>query len=398
MRILFLSQRVPYPPHKGDKLRAFHTIQYLSKNHDVTLFCLSDQPDDDQHRIVLKKYCDNVHIFFQSRWKKWLRCLIAPFFLKSFSESYFYSRDLKRKVDEILRKNSVDLIYIYCSSMAPYVLHRRDYPKMIDFVDADSDKWAQYACWGKYSRWWFRKHPIYLYEYFRVRALETRIGQIFQCGIVVSNHEKAILDKHCDSLPIYSVSNGVDLEYFFLHAGERKKEVVFTGNLDYKPNINAVSYFWHKIWPKILKHVPDVKLKIVGRDPVYRILKFNGLNNTEIHSNVPDIRPYLRSASVAIAPMLQGRGIQNKVLEAMAMGTPVVCTTLAAEGINVIRGEEVLVADNASDFTNEVLRILQNPDLVCDLSKKARQRVEKDYSWVQNLDKMEQIISRIGKG
>lgn len=388
MKILFLTQRLPYPPFKGDKLRAFNIIKFLSEKHDICLVSTTDTLVDFEYKNDLYKWCKEVKLVYTGGKK---RLISLPFALLSSTPLtlwYFYSPEIRKKVVEW--KPNVDLIYIFCSSMTQYVLDL-DKPKILDFVDVDSDKWRQYAV--------YTKNPIKKLIYWREARLLGRYekyawSRVNKCIVVSLTEQKIFREKF--ELEVDVVPNGVDSEYFIPNRNTTEKDwIVFVGQMDYFANVDGVLYFVEEIWPKILAKFPNIKFYIVGRNPDKQIRALHETQNVVVTGEVEDVREYLRAAKVCVVPIRIARGIQNKVLEAMACGVPVVTTTNAVQGISLQDGEGVFIVRNPKEFVEKVCGLLEDNVLRENVSKKARKIIEEKFSWKKNLQRLEEIMEEV---
>jgi sugar transferase (PEP-CTERM/EpsH1 system associated) len=395
MNILFLSQRVPYPPKKGDKLRAFNEIKFLSRNHRISLVCLADDKQDFQYVDELRTYCQSVDVVFNSPYFSNLRALCALFSNGPFTRAYFFAKELKSIVQQRLQKNRYDLIFVYCSSMAQYVEHVQHIPKVIDFVDVDSEKWRQYTLYAKFP-WMY----VYRSESKRLRAYEAVIARTFQHSFLVS--EKEVKDfwnfvSPCSTMT--SIPNGVDSDVFRPSSEPYDPHsLVFIGTMNYWPNVEAVRYFCRKILPLIQKTVPDVTFSIVGRNPVKEIYQLKKkYTNILVTGYVEHVQQYVVKSAALVAPMRITRGVQNKILEAMAMGVPVVTTSSGSQGLAVIPGKDIIVEDQPERFAQQVIQLMTNPELRKRISFHARKTIEQYYYWEDHLKTLENILLDIVK-
>ncbi|GAK59419.1 glycosyl transferase, group I [Candidatus Vecturithrix granuli] len=391
MNILFLSQRVPFPPKKGDKLRSFNEIKFLARTHQIFLACLTDNQEDFHYEDKLKAYCQSVDIVLHSSLRSNIQALCSICSSKPLTLGYFYSKQLYTIIKHRLEEQQIDLIFVYCSSMAQYVEHIQHIPKVIDFVDIDSEKWHQYT---RYAR--FPQKFIYRLESQRLRTYEIFLANTFQHCFLVSEKEVADFQKLvCPCSRMTPILNGVDTEMF--HPSSEPYDptaIVFTGAMDYWANVETVRYFCHEILPRIQRAIPEVKFYIVGRDPSPEVQAL-GKNQTNIivTGSVEHIQPYVLKSVVFIAPMRIARGVQNKILEAMAMGVPVVTNSLGFEGIIAEPGQSVLVEDQPDQFAEQVIRLMNDPSLRNTLAQNAREVIEKYYNWDTNLEKLEHILA-----
>lgn len=393
MNILFLSQRVPYPPNKGDKLRSFNEIKYLSQQHRITLLSLSDNQADAQYADTLRQYCDTVDIVYQPPLRSRLQTVAALASTRPLTLAHFYSPQLQALVNSKLHDKTFDLIFVYCSSMAQYVEQVRHIPLLIDFVDVDSEKWQQYA---QYAR--FPMNLIYRIESRRLRRYERRVIGLFRHGLLVSEKETADFRRLVADLDKVSpLLNGVDTEQFT--PGEEPCEpfsMVFTGAMDYFANVEAMLYFVREIVPLIKQQIPEARLYVVGSKPAQELLDLARQNPDIIVTGFVDkVQPYMHKAAVFVAPMRIARGVQNKILEGMAAGLPVVTSSLGFEGISAEPGRDLFVEDDPQRFADQVIRLMQDPKLRQSVSRHAREAVVRHYSWESNLQRMDDLLRQV---
>jgi len=379
MKVLYLAHSCPYPPNKGDRIRNFHILKYLSSRYAVTLIYPSFSRKDVDSIESLKQYCQAVKTVELSPLLGKLKCCLSVLGKRPLTNSYFYSGRLKR----LIAGEEFDLVVVDCSSMAPYVFDSRK-PKIIDFVDVDSDKWQLYA-----KMTTFPKSLIYDLEYRRLREFEAELIRRFDASIVVSEKERALLPS-TDRLVV--VPNGIDLEFFAPRRSQSKDTLIFSGAMDYFPNIDGILYFHGAILPLIKREIPSVRFIISGMSPSSSIKRLEG-DGTVVTGYVPDMRDYLSSASVCVVPLRLAKGIQNKILEAMAMEIPVVATSVANNGIGATDGREIMIADDPQAFARSVMELLADVKLRDSLVANARLFVEKHYSWNRNLQRVDEAVA-----
>lgn len=378
MRVLYLTHGCPFPPNKGDRIRNFHILRHLSQAHEVTLIYPSFSEQDMDHASSLKGYCSAIHAVRLSPLLAKMKCCFSLLGDRPLTNAHFYSNALQRLVNE----QEYDLAVVDCSSMAQYVLDVAK-PKIIDFVDVDSDKWRLYARANAFPKSW-----IYKREYQKLQAFEAKLVKEFDASIVISENEKQFLPQ-TDRL--FVVRNGVDLEHFSPREKIDSDTMIFTGAMDYFPNIDAVLYFHEQVFPLVKKCRPSAKFIVGGMNPSSRINALRS-EDTFVTGYVPDMREYLGRAAVCVVPLRIAKGVQNKILEAMAMGVPVVSTTAANEGIHAVNQRDILIADDPESFAEAVTKVLENARLAKNLALHARAFVEKHFSWKQNLGKVDQAI------
>jgi sugar transferase (PEP-CTERM/EpsH1 system associated) len=390
MRILFLAHRIPFPPHKGDKVRAFNELKILARRHEVHLIALSEDPADLDPPGELRSLCAAVHVARRTALASKIRGGRSLALGKSYSEGAFDSPEVRRTVALWGRRAEFDAVFAFSSSMAPHALAARARRRVLDLVDVDSEKFAAYA---ESARGNFLRHALYRLESRRLRALERRSLEAFDACLVVTEEEARLAARlFPGERSVHAVENGVDLDYFRPEGALAEGAgIVFTGAMDYPPNVDAVLWFAREVLPAVRERVPAATLTIVGREPAAAV---RALASPEVRvsGTVPDVRPYFAAARVAVAPLRIARGIQNKVLEAMASGVPVVASPAAKSGIDARPGEHLLVADGARDFAAAVVRLLTDTEAARRIRIAARARVEQRYSWERNLLPMLDVV------
>jgi polysaccharide biosynthesis protein PslH len=391
MNILYLCHRIPFPPDKGEKIRSFHQIKHLSERHNISLACLVDRIEDLQGVGKLKQYCASVDVVYRRPILARAAMLAALPSTKSLSVASFYSRRLQSRIDRLLSAKRFDVIYVFSSAMAEYVWSVQGIPKIMDFVDVDSEKWFDYA--GYYS---FPLSLIFRQEGSRLARLEERIASHFDHSIFVSEMESSLFKRRLSTRPISVIPNGVDIEYFkppmeHVSAGDNPI-LIFIGAMDYFPNIDAVIYFCNEIFPLVRKKRPGVQLHIVGGRPVRRVKELSRHANVKVTGWVPDVRPYLAEASISVAPFRIARGLQNKILEAMASGVPVISTSRAVQGIKAGENDGLRIADEPSLFAEKILRLLDEPQLRMRCAESGLDFVRRNHRWEDSGLLLEELL------
>jgi sugar transferase (PEP-CTERM/EpsH1 system associated) len=391
MRILMLAHRLPYPPRTGDKVRAYHVARHLGTHHDLTLACLVDEPGSDAAIEALRQEIpDLVHASLAPARRR-ASALLGLAMGASATMTYFASPELRTRLAARLH-HQFDLVYVSSSSMAQYVTEVGRVPVIMDFVDIDSDKWVQYGARLPLYRAW-----VYRLEAARLRAWELQAARRANRCVVATRQEATLLHFLAPWAPVTVVPNGVDLEYFNPSpaAAGRGSLLVFTGAMDYFPNADAVVYFCHHIFPKIRAQIPDVQFAIVGKSPGSSVRRLANIPGVQVTGAVPDVRPYLSEAAVAVAPLRVARGIQNKVLEAMAMRLPVVASPKAHEGLDAQPGRHLVVAEDVRAFVEATVRLLRTPALREETGKAARAFVERHHSWTAALGVLDTVVADV---
>ncbi|HEX28921.1 TPA: TIGR03087 family PEP-CTERM/XrtA system glycosyltransferase, partial [Candidatus Poribacteria bacterium] len=380
----------PYPPNRGDKIRSYHIIRYLSQKHRISVACLIQSPKELPYVESLKQYCYSVKAVLLKPLRSKVKSLIGLLGSDPLTLRHYLSKQLRKIAADEVSKGNLDLIYVYSSSMAQYVTEYRDVKKILDIVDVDSDKWYQYS---KYAN--FPLSLIYKLEGNRMRRYEMEIVGRFDKCIVISEVERDLLRSYAPHADIAVIPNGVNHE--FLKPGEGKREphtLIFTGVMDYYANVDGVLYFHRQILPQIRGEIPDVKFYVVGSNPVKEIRRLAERDkNVIVTGFVEDVRPYQSKAAVCVVPLRIARGIQNKILEAMSMELPVVTTSRAFEGINAEPGRHLFVEDDPSKFAQRVIELLKDRELREQIARNARQLILERYDWDNCLAKLDQIIT-----
>jgi sugar transferase (PEP-CTERM/EpsH1 system associated) len=389
VRILYLCHRIPWPPDKGDKIRAFHQLRAIAERHEVDVFTLADDPADLQHQPALLPYCHRLTVVPLDR--GWARMRSLPFLLtgKPLTVPYFYSAELQRKVREAVGQRSYDRVFVYCSAMSQYV-DGLGIPVVTDFVDVDSNKWTQYA---EYARWPFS--AVYSREGRALREYERRVSGLSSYVIVTTEREARLLRQISDSARVHVIPNGVDCEHFQPPGAapdSAAPAVGFVGDMSYFPNQEAVKYFARIVFPLICQQLPGTRFLIVGRKPSPDVLKLGRIAGVEVTGFVPDVRPWLAQMRVSVAPFSIAAGIQNKILEAMAFGLPVVATSRAAQGLSGDTAGAVEIADSPGEMSEKIVGLLSDRDLARNRGLEGRRRVAVEYSWTHSLDRLLQLL------
>lgn len=392
--ILYLVHRLPYPPNKGDKVRSFHLLKHLAAKHRVFLGTFVDDPDDIQHIETVRQYCSATYVANLNPRLAKVRSLNGLLAGEPLTLRYYRDARLQKWVDQICRSEKIDAAVVFCSAMSQYIDHLPRLPRVIDFVDVDSAKWTQYAPDHRWPMsWLYRREGKSLLNY------ERQIAATAERSFFVTEAEVALFSKlapEC-SVRVEAVCNGVDADYFSpderLPALYPRDEipVVFTGAMDYHPNIDAVRWFATAILPKLTQRWPKLRFYVVGRSPTPEVLALADANTT-VTGTVPDVRPYLQHAAIVVAPLRIARGIQNKILEAMAMARPVIASTECAGAVDAVPGEELLHASTPDDYISEIERLLDSPGLGATIGHRARQRVLARYSWEAHLCGMDRYL------
>jgi len=375
----------------GDKLRVFNFIKHLSRNHKIALISFIADPEEADYLIEYASLLERVKTVLLSKEKSYsnaCRGILSP---KPFQIHYYYLKKMRQLIFQEIESGKYDLVFVHLIRMAEYVKDLRGVPRILDLTDAIS---LNYERSVRYRRDVF--YLVNLIEKEKVRRYETEIISHFEKNLLISPVDKNYLSRYTDNQNIEIVPNGVDIDYFQFYDGVFDlNRVVFLGNMRTFPNSDAVEYFCKEILPLIRKELPKVKFHIIGSEPSKVVRKLASEPEVVVTGYVKDVRPFLRKAAVSVCPMRVGAGIQNKILESMAIGTPVVSTPEGVEGIEVNPGQEILVSNSSSDFAQKVTELIQNRALRRSISLNARRLVEKKYTWEITLNQLEHIITEV---
>lgn len=392
MKILFLSHRIPYPPNKGDKLRAFHILKHLAGKHQISLLSFLDSPHEAGYARELEKYCSSIATIRRRSWRSNLRCLWYLSKNLPLTLGYFYSSRFKQSIEKRLRQEQYDLVFVFSSSMAQYVADYQGCPKILDLVDADSEKWLQYA---QYAPWW--RALVYRLEGKRLRAYERKIASCFEVCTVISAHEQDILQDIIPAAKLRVVPNGAELhpQQDFSQASAGEPSLLFVGGMFYFAYIDGILRFYRQSFPLIKEQFPSIKFYIVGADPAPCVRRLNRDSRVEVTGHVPELAPYLQKTWVYVVPLRMAPGVQNKILEAMSAGLPVVATPAAVKGIEAEPGRDLLVADSPGDFAAAVIKLLHDERLRRQIGAQGRRLIKESYDWDSKLQALDKIIQEI---
>lgn len=398
-KVLFLTHRLPYPPNRGDRIRAYHTIKFLAKYADIKLGSVADEAWLPEHEAALRELCDEVSIHRLPPRGRWVRAVKSMAFGRSATEGAFFSPALAEQVSQ-WTASPLDGAVLYCSSMGQYMSYFRVRPKqvIVDLVDVDTQKWRDYVGTTRGPR-----QMLYRVEAERVRALELRLSKNADWMTVVSEEEANLYRSIHPSSAVHAVSNGVDQEYFspsalpestYQDVRQADPQMVFVGVLDYWPNEQGLDWFVKHVLPSILARYPAAKLHIVGRRPSSKVQELAKAPGVQLVGEVDDVRPYVLAAHFAIAPLKIARGVQNKVLEALACGRPVIATHEAATGIEHAGG--ILIADTPEQWL-DAIGSLRGAGRSEGMARAARRGCEQAYSWDAKLQPFLDMLGLRGR-
>jgi sugar transferase (PEP-CTERM/EpsH1 system associated) len=380
--LLYLPHRVPYPPNKGDKIRTYHLLRYLSRHYRVYLGTFADLAEDRAHEGALRQWCAEVRLIPLSPLRARARCTAGLLRGEPLSLAYYRSAELQQWVDRVVAEHGIGKAVTFSSMMTMY-FDRPGAPRLVaDYCDVDSQKWAQYA----EQRGW-PASMIYGREARTLLAFERKMAARAAACTFVSSAEAELfvrLAPECADR-VHAIGNGVDSEYFSPQPGRPSPypagelPIVFTGAMDYWPNVDAVAWFAREVMPILAAAQPQARFYIVGMNPAPTVSALAGAR-VVVTGRVADVRPYLQHARVVVAPLRVARGVQNKVFEAMSMARPVVVSAAVAQGIHGAPLLEFDIAADAAEFARKVEALL-DPAAGDEMGRRARRRVLDDYDW-----------------
>lgn len=391
MKILCVSPRFPYPPIKGDKLKVYQLIKHLSKRHSIYLVTFVESEDELKYLPFLAKFTKKIVPVRLSRVKSYFQCAKGLFSSLPLQTFYYNSKKMHREISNIIAEEKCDLIYVHLIRMAEYLRHVNGPRKILAIEDSISSNYERTIKFMKGPR-----KLLFSIEAKRCSKYEIEITRYFDRCLLVSPSElKAFREKHqLSNLDL--TPHGVDLDYFRpARQGPCLREpnsIIFTGNINYLPNADAVLYFCYSIFPVVLEEVPDSKLCVVGANPPRRIKEL-ACKNIVVTGYVDDIRPYFEKAELVVCPLRIAAGIQNKILEGMAMGLPVVATSRAIEGITGEVRDCISLGDTPGEFAKNVVLLLKNRELREKYGSSGRKFVAEYYDWGKNLARLDSVFS-----
>lgn len=393
--LLFLTQRIPYPPHKGEKIRPLQILRHLRQSYDVYLGCLVDDPRDIQHIPIVQSLCADSYFANLNRRRAKLSCLTGLLTGEPLSVTFYRDRGLATWIRRVLRDVQPEALFICSSNMAPYILDLRGQERvcLVDLADVDSEKWRAYAGGGSPIM-----RRVHAREWRRVAALEARIARECDWSTFVSTEEANLFARMHPAFAAKSraVGSGVDHQYFDparpfdAPYPTDRLNFVFTGTMDYPPNVDAVAWFTASVLPIIRRTAPTAAFHVVGSNPAPPVQALTAHQGVFVTGRVPDVRPYLAHCTAAVAPMRIARGIQNKVLEGMAMGRPVVVTGDALEGIDASPGTQLLLGETPEELAAACLMTATEQGSA--IGRAARDHIVRHFSWSEKLSGFDPLL------
>ncbi len=398
MEILFLSHRFPYPPTRGDKIRSFNMVKHLHEaGHKVTVASLARTAEEAADCQGIRDYCDDYVICEVRNPVQAVRMGLRLLTSEPSSMGFFYSSKLQKEVNRLLSEKNFDLIVVFSSTAAQYVSHVTDIPKFLDFCDMDSQKWLAYSA--------FKKWPVsvgYRLEGGKLEREEKKLCKQFDLCSCATDFEVDTLDGYGTGVASAFFPNGVDFDFFTPGEGDYPRHSIsFVGRMDYFPNEECVLSFCEQVFPQLQAKYPDVTFTVIGACPPSNIMALNDMPGVTVTGTVDDIRTYVRNSAVMVTPLEIARGTQNKILEGMAMGVPVISSRTAARGVDAVVGEHILAATTPDEYVAHISRLFDDEGERDRLAKAGCERVTTHHNWPRAMSLFNEAIERcltIAKG
>ncbi|GAA4387151.1 glycosyltransferase [Hymenobacter koreensis] len=389
MKLLVLLSRFPFPLDKGDKLRAYHQLRHLAQQHTVCLFALTDEDvTPEAHAAVAPLCAGGLHVHRLRKPGIGLNMSLGLLKGWPFQVGYFYDAAAAQKVAALVQGFGPDALYCQLIRMAEYARpFAHQLPLTLDYMDVFSTGMKRRA--GKAPAW---QRPVFELEAHRLRQYEAECFAWFRHHTIISDQDRQLID-HEDRQRIQVVPNGIDTEYFRPGAvpADEPFELVFCGNMAYHPNVEAAEWLAQEILPAVQVQHPQARLLLAGTTPAARVLALQS-GHVKVSGWLPDIRTAYASARVFVAPMRTGTGLQNKLLEAMAMGRPCVTTPLANNALHATPGQHVLVGQNTAELAQYVTELLNHPVNAAGLGLGGREFVRERYNWAASTERLAQLF------
>lgn len=377
MKILFLANRIPYPPYRGDKLKIYHLAKRLAARHELHLLTFTEREEEKGYRAELEKIFQRVELVHLPKWKGALHAARGLWDPLPFQVLYFRSAALRQKLELLLQEQRYDAVHVQHLRMAPYLAHNKSIPHILDLPDAFSLYWERRS---KMQRP-FLNRLFESAEQKRVLRYESVLHQ-YNLALACSVEDLEYLQQQHGTGQLRLLPNGVDLDTFREegHDYTRNRTLLFTGNMDYAPNVDAVQYFVKEIFPLVRATHPDVRFVIAGQRPVPQVLALAS-DAIEVTGFIPNLADSYRAADVVVAPLRFGAGTQNKVLEAMAMGVPVVCSHIGFKGLGIESGEGAILATESASFAAAVNSLLSDTALRAQVGTRGQEVIRDHFGW-----------------
>lgn len=384
-RVLYVTHRVPFPPNRGDRIRTWNILKFLAARADVDLACLADEPIEQTTLSTLRRTVQRLAVIPHAGPRRYVRGALSMLSGRTATEGLFHSRILRQTIQSWSQDVCYDAAIASSSGIASCVLSpvfTQPSRVWVDLIDVDSQKWLDYAA---ASRW--PMSLVYRREGQRLRALESDLAEKTDRMLVVTEAERRLFESFCTTGSIQAVGNGVDTDFFTpAPTTVDSMDCVFVGVMDYRPNVDAVCWFAHEVWPELRSRFPQATFTIVGRSPAPEVSELDGIDGIRVTGAVDDVRPWLQKAGCVVVPLRIARGVQNKVLEAMACGCPVVCSPAPLQGLDVEPGLQLLQADTTDEWVQSISQVFEDRQRAQELGMAANAWVQMNHRWESCLE------------
>jgi sugar transferase (PEP-CTERM/EpsH1 system associated) len=384
MRILVVDEEIPFPLNSGKRIRTFNLLKHLAKKHEIVFICRQHEGSDSASPKSLEaagiKTIVVPHLIRKKSGLPFYYALFANLFSQyPYSVSSHYSKILIDKINQLIHEKPFDLIHCEWTPYAINLMHLFPCHAVVDAHNVEADIWRRNYEVEKNT---VKKTYIY-FQWKKMLRFEQKVFPLFTRAIAVSAPDKSVIANWMPAEKIHVIDNGVDIEYFApSQIPQTPNSLIFTGSMDWRPNVDCILYFLDDIWPLVLTKYPDATLTVAGRNPMQNLVdRVSNSPAVTLTGTVEDVRPYMDKASVYIVPLRIGGGSRLKILEAMSMKKPVVSTTVGAEGLDVTTDGNILLADTPRDFSAAIIRLFKDSALRNKLAENGRTLVENHYQW-----------------
>lgn len=389
MRLLFLTSRLPYPPNRGDRLRVFRFLECLSREHEIQMASFVTDSEELKQVDALRAFCKKVHVIQQSDTRSILSVAANMWRREPMQLLYYRSRAMHHLVSDMASGVRFDAAYVHLFRMAPYATGLQGVYRVVDLTDAISKEISLSLPYRG-----FASRLLYRFEARRIAAYECRVAASADETWVISEADREVLASRCPGSNLRVVTNGVDLERFQPQGRQPKpNSLIFVGHMGVFHNIDAATYLVQEVLPLVRRVLPDCTISLVGADPVGQVQRLAEFPSVRVTGYVADLNACLNEAALFVAPLRFAAGVQNKVLEAMAAGLPVVTTSIVNKGLGARAGEEIAVADTPEMMSRQIVGLLSDDARRARIGAAGREFVRSEYSWNQVLERMRAIES-----
>ncbi|MBC7425013.1 MAG: glycosyltransferase [Bacteroidia bacterium] len=394
MNLLFVANRIPYPPYRGDKLKIYNLSKRLCRKHTLHLLTFIQSEDELEHLVPLREIFTHIEVIYLPKTQSIINAIAYFFTGMPLQVLYFRSRRFQKMLNEYLKVNKPDAIHVQHLRMAQYLENHKEQKRILDLPDAFSLYWQR----RKTVKRSLISRIVDSIESKRVIRYEKVLHK-FNMSLVCSAEDLDFLKEKHEADNIRLLPNGVDLDTFYPrnHDYSHNHRILFTGNMDYAPNIDAVQYFVKDILPFVKKQFPETEFIIAGQRPVAKVLELKG-EDVEITGFVKDLAEMYDTASIVVAPLRFGAGTQNKVLEAMAMGIPVVCSHVGFKGLGIQSGEGAIMQTEAEGFAQSVIDLLRDEGYRKTVGEKGAEVIRNNFGWDAISERLEGYFEEVAKG